>query len=141
MEIIDRILLLLKEKNKTQADLCEHLNVNPSVFSTWKKRGTIPPSKYIIRICEYLGVSFTYLMYGENEPKPSNENNNICARDVTNSKIVNGHDNSVTYGADFFSHRNIYYELISYLEALSVSKRRHALADLMDVLEEKYPIN
>ena len=65
MDIMNRIIERLKEINRTQADICNYIGINYSVFTTWKKRGTEPPTKYLIKICEFLDVSLHYLLTGE----------------------------------------------------------------------------
>ena len=65
--IIQRILSLLEEKSLTATDLCHHLNINTSTMTNWKNRGTDPPAKLIIPICEFLGVSSNYLLTGTND--------------------------------------------------------------------------
>lgn len=69
--IIQRIIKLLDEKNLKKADLCRYLGIGTSTMSTWQTRKTDPPTKYIIRICEFLGVSPYYLLTGS-EPETSN---------------------------------------------------------------------
>ena len=62
MSIIERITQIMDTKNLNQSDLCKMLGIKDSTFSTWKTRGTDPPAKYILLICEYLGVSVDYLL-------------------------------------------------------------------------------
>lgn len=64
MNIIDRILKLLKEKNKTQVDICNYIGIKPNVFTTWKTRGTDPPARHLVQICEFLDVTLEYLLTG-----------------------------------------------------------------------------
>ncbi|MDE5754238.1 MAG: helix-turn-helix domain-containing protein [Oscillospiraceae bacterium] len=73
MDIMDRITERLKEINRTQADICNYIGINYSVFTTWKKRGTEPPTKYLIKICEFLNLSLNYLLTGEEKPEISTE--------------------------------------------------------------------
>lgn len=65
MEIINRILELLSQKNTNQAALCKYIGIKENVFTTWKMRGTAPQTKYIIQICEFLSVSPYYLLTGK----------------------------------------------------------------------------
>ncbi len=65
MDISERMFKLLEEKNKKSIDLADILNVGTGQISTWKKRNTDPPSKYIPKICEFLGVSYEYLLTGK----------------------------------------------------------------------------
>lgn len=69
MSIIERITQIMDTKNLNQSDLCKILGIKDSTFSTWKTRGTDPPAKYILLICEYLGVSVDYLLGRSEEPQ------------------------------------------------------------------------
>lgn len=63
--IIQRILTLLEEKSLKAADLCRAIGISTSTMTNWKNRGTDPPAKMIIPICEFLGVSCEYLLSGK----------------------------------------------------------------------------
>ena len=65
MSISERMFELLEEKNKKSVDLAAILDVGTGQISTWKKRNTDPPSKYISKICEFLDVSYEYLLTGK----------------------------------------------------------------------------
>ena len=65
--IIQRIISLLEEKSLTATDLCRSIGINTSTMTNWKNRGTDPPAKMIIPICEFLGVSSNYLLTGNEE--------------------------------------------------------------------------
>ena len=62
MEINERIFSLLDGKSRTEAQLAKFLGLSTGQISTWKKRKTDPPAKYVTRICEYLGVPLSYLL-------------------------------------------------------------------------------
>ena len=65
MSIINRIIELLNEKGLKQTDLCSYLEINTSTFTTWKNRDTDPPAKYILRICEFIGITPYQLLADE----------------------------------------------------------------------------
>ncbi len=65
MSIIDNVLCLMKALNINQNELCNHLHIGTSTMSNWKTRGTDPPAKYIIPICEFLNVSPEQLLTGK----------------------------------------------------------------------------
>lgn len=62
--IIKRILSLLDEKSLKMADLCRYLDINTSTMTNWKNRGTDPPAKYIIPICEFLNEDCEFILTG-----------------------------------------------------------------------------
>lgn len=65
--ITQRMLDLLDSKSLKMVDLCRYLNINTSTMTNWKNRGTDPPAKYIIPICEFLGVSCEYFLTGKED--------------------------------------------------------------------------
>lgn len=65
MSLIHSILNILNDKRIKQSELCAYLGINTSTMTNWKNRDTDPPSKYIIPICEFLGVSPYYLLTGK----------------------------------------------------------------------------
>ncbi len=63
--MIQRILALLDQKSLKAVDLCRHIGINTSTMTNWKNRGTDPPAKFVIPICEFLGVSCEFLLTGK----------------------------------------------------------------------------
>ena len=59
----------MEQKGKRPADLCKILDIGTSVTTGWKTRGTDPPAKYIIPICQFLNVSVEYLLTGSDKIK------------------------------------------------------------------------
>ncbi|MCI8507709.1 MAG: helix-turn-helix domain-containing protein [Lachnospiraceae bacterium] len=64
MTICERMFEIMTKKGLKSVDLAEHIQVNSGQVSTWKKRNTDPPSKYISSICEFLAVDTSYLLTG-----------------------------------------------------------------------------
>lgn len=70
MEINQRIVKLLSEKNLTQKELCQNIGVSPSTLNNWLKLNRSIPSEYLIPISEFFNVSVYYLLSDdENIPK------------------------------------------------------------------------
>lgn len=70
MTICERLFEELDRRGLTAYGLCRHLGVATSVTTGWKQRGTDPPAKYVVRICEFLGCSISYFLTGsDTEPE------------------------------------------------------------------------
>lgn len=65
MDINERMFSTMKEKKITQEQLANALNTSQSVVAGWKNRGTIPSIEHLPIICKILGVSWEYLVTGE----------------------------------------------------------------------------
>lgn len=64
MTTCDRALQLLNDKRLTQAAMAEFLEVRPSTVSYWFTQGGDIPSKYLIKVCEFLGTTPNFLFTG-----------------------------------------------------------------------------
>lgn len=64
MTISQRIFELLKEKNLKQKQLADYTGISTAAISSWKKLKTNPSSDKIPKICEFLDVSYEYLLTG-----------------------------------------------------------------------------
>jgi len=65
MTISERMFQVMKQKKITQEKLANQLNITQSSIATWKQRKTTPPMEYLPQICELLGISWEYLITGE----------------------------------------------------------------------------
>lgn len=64
MSISERLFATLETKKLKLSDLANSLGVNKSVVSTWKSRKTNPPVEYMVRICDFLSISYDYYLTG-----------------------------------------------------------------------------
>lgn len=62
MTVNERIFNLMEQENIKNADLAKHLNVKNNVITNWKTRGTEPPIKYLVPICELLDITIYELL-------------------------------------------------------------------------------
>lgn len=69
MTVNEKIFNIMGQKGIKNADLAKHLNVKNNVITNWHTRGTEPPIKYIIPICELLDITIYELLGVENKNK------------------------------------------------------------------------
>lgn len=69
MTICERLFAIIEDRGIKSADLCRATGISPSAFANWKQRGTDPPAKHILPICEFLDCSLEYLLTGEETKK------------------------------------------------------------------------
>lgn len=56
MNIIDNLLLIMKNRNIKASDLDKDIGIKPSTFVSWKK-GAQPPADKLMLIMDYLKIS------------------------------------------------------------------------------------
>ena len=54
-----------KEKNLTQAQLAEKLNITDRAVSKWETGKSMPDSSIMLELCEILGITVNELLSGE----------------------------------------------------------------------------
>ncbi len=96
MSIINNVLRLMRTLNINQNELCDYLHIGTSTMSNWKTRGTDPPAKYIIPICEFLNVSPEYLLTGRVKDKK----NTTVLSDIE-EKLIDDFRNLSQQGQDY----------------------------------------
>ena len=90
MDILHKIIQLLKENNKKQIELTDYLGISKNAFTNWKIGDNSSYMKYLPQIAEFFGVSVDYLLGRE---IPSVENNftyalyNELAHDLSEDQI------------------------------------------------------
>jgi len=67
----ERLFTRLSQIVDGQKKLADSLHISPNTVSSWKTRGTSPPSKYIPQIAEFIGVSAEWLLTGKESDLPS----------------------------------------------------------------------
>lgn len=63
-DIIERIVLLLKENKITAKSLCIKLNISTNSISEWKSGKIKPSAEILINIAQYFNVSLDWLLLG-----------------------------------------------------------------------------
>ncbi len=65
MKIIERIEVLMQNKQITQAEFSRRIGVPVSRVANWRRKGSTPSADLIPRIARVLGVEPHYLLTGE----------------------------------------------------------------------------
>ena len=65
MNMITRIEKMLNEQGIKRSTMLADLDIPSSTFSTWKKKGSDPDLRSVIKLANYLGVSMDYMLTGE----------------------------------------------------------------------------
>ena len=73
MTVCERMFQIMDSKGLKPADLCKIIGVSTAQTTSWKKRNTDPPVKYLTKICSFLNVSLEYLITGNEKMNTDNE--------------------------------------------------------------------
>ena len=67
MDILDKILYLLKKNKRRQKELTDFLSLSHNVFTEWKAGRNTSYKRYLPEIAEFFGVSVDYLLGKEDQ--------------------------------------------------------------------------
>lgn len=73
----ERMAELLKQQNKTEQELAEHLGISKNSVRMWKYKQELPPQKYIDKVAAFLGVSVSFLKTGVPDVESDNLSDDI----------------------------------------------------------------
>lgn len=62
---VDRIDMILKQKNRKRLALAEEIGLSVQTFTDWKRRDSIPSADIALQISKYLNVPLEWLITGE----------------------------------------------------------------------------
>ena len=88
MNILDRIGVLLKQRNITAAKMMRDLNLSSGLYSQWKSLGRIPSTDKIEMIASYLNVSTDYLITGEGSMARDGVENQMIITDKNECLLI-----------------------------------------------------
>ncbi len=72
MTIGDRLLKLRKERNLSQEDLANELDVSRQTISKWETNQSVPDFDKIVPLCNYFGITTDELLTGNKNLLESN---------------------------------------------------------------------
>ena len=76
MTIGDRLLKLRKEKNISQEELANELDVSRQTVSKWETNQSMPDFDKIVPLCNFFGITTDELLTGSKDIVEAKENNN-----------------------------------------------------------------
>ena len=134
MTITERIFVVLAQKKLSQKEFAKRIEVNEKTVSAWKKNNSLPPVDKISKISDCLEVTIDYLLTGKECYADEQKNgNNIHTGNVTNSKIVGGHDHSLTLSASISDDA---LEIDKIIKSFDPKKRAKFLYQVYDLAEK-----
>ena len=87
--MVARIDTVLQSKNLKRVDMCRELGIATSIMSTWKARNSFPAADTALRIADFLGVPFRWLVAGECETASAEKGET----DLKNDSYKNRYEN------------------------------------------------
>lgn len=125
---IDRIQLLIKSRGYTQKKVYADCGINKNTINSMTDKKGIS-SFYLAKIADYLDCSVDYLLGRTNNPQLEGIEAYIAG---DNNGIQAVKNNSVTLN------NKSELEIQKLLDELSPSNRYRAIADIIDLINEKY---
>ncbi len=85
---VQRMFNELEIKNINTSELCKFLGVANSTVSGWKLRNSTLPDKYILPICEFLGLSPEYLLSGKDSKLELDDDNVLLITTLQEKQLI-----------------------------------------------------
>lgn len=122
-------------RNITVTAVTAQLNISESNVTNWKN-GTMPNREVSVRLSELLKLSTDFLLKVDNAEQIKTDNS-VHAGDMTNSKIVTGYKNHCITD-DNIPTEAMYSGIFKCIDNLSETQCYRAIADIIELLDEKY---
>ena len=62
MSFLERLYLLMEDRDIKKNALCKTLKISGNSFVNWENRGTLPSAEIIIKLANYFNVTADYLL-------------------------------------------------------------------------------
>lgn len=129
----DILVELAQSRGVTMYELSQKTNIPQSLLSNYKNGKKKPALENIIKLADFFDVSTDYLLGRTDNPNVSG--NNI----IQSSNVINGNNgNHSPLTVTETEKENNCKEIEVLLEKMPRSKQLRAIADIIDLLEEKY---
>lgn len=133
MNLNKRLFDLLYESRKTQKQLADAIGISERNISSWKARGSDPPSACIMGISQFFGMSAECFLTGEEHPSSTN----VVGGNVTGGTVVQGsHSSRIMIAGDKNQLTEEESEILRLFQSLDV-RRRVKLFEFAFSLEEE----
>lgn len=128
IQTANTIKLICKQKSISMTQMLKDCEITKSFIYDLEKRNTSPSCDKLSKIADYLDVSVDYLLGRTDKPNGYNNISNIDTTvNGTQANIINNDRNNDNFD-----------EVKNILNHLSTATRFRAIADILDLLEEKY---
>lgn len=130
---LDNLFFIIKEKGLSASKVSDDTGISTGNISDWKKGRSMPTATKLDILANYLDCSVDYLLGRTDNPTVSG--NNI----IQSSNVINGNNgNHSPLTVTETEKENNCKEIEVLLEKMPRSKQLRAIADIIDLLEEKY---
>lgn len=130
---LDNLFFIIKEKGLSASKVSDDTGISTGNISDWKKGRSMPTAAKLDILANYLDCSVDYLLGRTDNPTVSG--NNI----IQSSNVINGNNgNHSPLTVTETEKENNCKEIEVLLEKMPRSKQLRAIADIIDLLEEKY---
>lgn len=97
MNIGEKLFELRKNKNLTQDDVAEKLNVTRQTISKWETNQSTPDFDRIVPLCELYGISPNGLLIGEKQEHETDSNEELNWNEAKKNLFTRGKDDKDNY--------------------------------------------
>lgn len=130
---LDNLFFIIKEKGLSASKVSDDTGISTGNISDWKKGRSMPTATKLDILANYLDCSVDYLLGRTDNPTVSG--NNI----IQSTNVINGNNgNHSPLTVTETEKENNCKEIEVLLEKMPRSKQLRAIADIIDLLEEKY---
>lgn len=126
MRTVDRIQEILDSKNIKASKMMKDLGFSSGLFSQWKSGKQEVSLEKIINIANYFDCSIDYLLGRTSNPNTYSINNQDTTINGTQANVIHKNNDD-----DLNDIKNT-------LNQLSKANRFRAIADILDLIDEKY---
>lgn len=139
MNFSQKLCFLMDSQKISAYKMSKDTGISDRLIGYWRKGEKLPNAENLIIIANYFNTPIDELL-GRTDNKNGYSNNSNSFNNGDNSTQAIGDCNNISTNISSSDKNNMYNDIIEHLDTLSKSDRFRAIADITDILEEKYPV-